>query len=1106
MVLSVSPTLSQESDADKLAFRIREVAVNAQREGNFEIAKDKWQELVDKYPDSNESRSANFNLGLCHYELKAYDSAILAFEKAINTEEESANNPDLLLALGYSRIQEGRRLEDEDAEQSNMQLTSATVNLITILKKHESFEDIDVAAYFCGQAYEDLQNFDEAEKYYRTCVGFERKNDVRIDAMYALGRMSARGLDYEDAALWYEDIRTEVDIEAGHPLLNDTNLNYGDALLSMGVALLTDGNRDAANKRFVRAKEVLVGPASDASFAHRDEAIFLDGSCSMYLGDYVTAANTFEAVSTIEDSELNEKALVLAGSNFLKANDEAKGFELLDKAIDSTSSFAVDAVHEKAIYLMQQNRFKDAWDLTDPWSEKIKDHPLAVEVLLDRANASRELSIEGINTAELYAGIARSFPTHRLAPKCVYWSAFSNYEARQYEKAIEQAKEFEKDYAGDDYLADMQEVQADSLLMIGENAQAESLFRRMVNEFQQDKQKRSWWVTRAGFAAYLQKNYDDAIEWLETRDALVTDPSHKAESLYWIGSSHFENGNYEEALQKLQESLDISQDWRRGHEVMLALCNTQLKQSRFEQAQQTVAAMLEKYVGADSNPEARVSVANALYSVADELLASKQFDAAIENFDALVERTPNSKLVPSAIYRAAYAASEGNRDDAAQRFGDFLERYPKHELAQQAALGKTDALRRSGKTSESIEELQKMIAAETDESSNALLKYQLGLAYVDAQDWKNATSVFKELSTSVDPDNENADKIWYELAWAQREDGDEAGSLESFASLVENHPDSSTAPEAYFLLGNQLYSEKKYDAAIEQFSKANIDSARDEIREKALYKLGWCHYRKNEFDKAGEQFLQQAENYAEGKLHADGRYMVAQCAWRAEKFDIAFEAYTVAKPVVESSDTVSSRIKMLTLLNGAKSGNKTSNYAEAASMARDLLAIADVDATYKQQARLELGLAQKALGNLKEAVAQLDMAKLDKGETGAHAQALLGDILYTEAVEAAKAGDKEGSKSKFKEAIDAYTYLYFGYGGSLATPPVKAWQAYGAYEAARCHMVQINEAEGVDKIMHLGKAIKAFEYFTTRFEDSKLAPEAKKQLKKLLALKKQIGT
>jgi outer membrane protein assembly factor BamD (BamD/ComL family) len=309
-------------------------------------------------------------------------------------------------------------------------------------------------------------------------------------------------------------------------------------------------------------------------------------------------------------------------------------------------------------------------------------------------------------------------------------------------------------------------------------------------------------------------------------------------------------------------------------------------------------------------------------------------------------------------------------------------------------------------------------------------------------------------------------------------------------------------------LGSKAYTDKKYDLAIEHYSQADTDVTRDEIREKARYKLGWCHFRKGEFDAAGKQFKKQAEGFSEGKLYADGLYMIAQCAFRADNFKEAYQAYTVAKPAIEEYGLVDERVKKLTqptLLNGARSGNETKNFKGAAEMATALADLPEIEATVKQEALLELGIAQNALGNISAAKDSLTAASAHDGETGAHAKAMLGDIRFKEAVDAAKEGKTALSKEKFSEAIETYNDVSFGYGGSLASKEVKSWQAYAAYEAARCFMVQINDAADVDKIILIGKAIDKYQYLIMRFPDNNLVTEAKKQLKKLNAIKEKIS-
>ena len=1096
-------SVAQETEADEKAFRLQSVAANAQNAKEFEFARKKWQELIDVHGESKAARNAWYHLGNCSYNLEDYGSAILAYKKAlpILRTDQSPDIPEVLLALGYSRYREGLRLAKSDPEEAASLFTTAANDLNTILLNHEKSPMASAAAYHRGKAFEANGQKGEAKKAYEKSLEFD-DNERRVDAMFNLGGISLDEKDYEGAARWYDRIRTVVDKTKGHKLLDDTNLNYGDSLTNLGVQRLRKNDVEEANKKFQEAKAVLAEVISKKDFDLRDGAIFLDASCSMYLGDDAKAGELFEEVSKFENSQLRERALVLAGSSYLRAGKEQLGTETLNRAIDSSSSFSVDAVHELALWLIETKKHKQAYDLTDSWATKVLGppvHPLAVDVLLDRANASRNVEELADKSAQLYEEIATNYPKHPLAPGCLYQSAFGNYENGDYDKVIAQTAKFEADYSGDALQSGMREVLGDTLLMQKKYSEAESTFRNLATDFQDSKQDLSGWITRAGFASYLQDNFDATIQWLEQKDALITVPEDKAEALHWIGSSMYQKENYKQAAEKLQQSLDIDRKWSRTPEVMLALCNSRLKLSQFDEAEKTAATMLESF---PKDPDQYVS--RALYSVGDEAMKKGQYDRATRNFDLISNKLSKSEMAPYAVYQAAYVAVESkNGAEAAKRFADFLKRFDGHELRQKALLGQTNALRMTGNSAESIAGLKKLVAEAADDDTRRKANYQLGLAYADSSDWPNAVSTFSAMTELLTPDTPNADKVWYELAWAQRENGNNEQSLKSFGKLIENHPESSSAPEAHFLLASQAYNDKQYDTAIDQYGKADSDLARDEIREKARYKLGWSHYKKGNFAAASEQFKKQADDFPKGKLYADGRYMIAQCAWRANNFEEAFQAYTVAKPVIEEYSQTDERVKKYaspTLLNGAKSGNKTNNFEKAAEMAKALSEMDGVDDTVKHEAQLELGIAKMSLGQNDAANEALTAAANDGGETGAHAKALIGDIIFKEATDVAKAGDKELSKQKLDKAVEAYAEVYFGY-GKLAPKEIKAWQAYASYEAARCYMVQINDAPEVDKVILAGKAIDRYEYLVSRFPEHRLVEESKKQIGTLSKLK-----
>ena len=211
---TADPSVAQESAQDKKAWQLREVAVNAQNEKAYQTACKKWQQLLDIYPDSPASRQASYHLGHCFYNQEDYGSAIHAFKESLPNlrKDNSPAIPEVLLALGYSRIREGRRLAKTDPDESKSQFTTAANDLNTILVNHKDSPLAASAAYQRGKAFESLDRSDEAEASFKQSLDF-KPNDVRVDCMFALGGINLRKGEFEEASRWYDRIRTVVDKE-----------------------------------------------------------------------------------------------------------------------------------------------------------------------------------------------------------------------------------------------------------------------------------------------------------------------------------------------------------------------------------------------------------------------------------------------------------------------------------------------------------------------------------------------------------------------------------------------------------------------------------------------------------------------------------------------------------------------------------------------------------------------------------------------------------------------------------------------------------------------------------------------------------------------------
>jgi outer membrane protein assembly factor BamD (BamD/ComL family) len=76
--------------------------------------------------------------------------------------------------------------------------------------------------------------------------------------------------------------------------------------------------------------------------------------------------------------------------------------------------------------------------------------------------------------------------------------------------------------------------------------------------------------------------------------------------------------------------------------------------------------------------------------------------------------------------------------------------------------------------------------------------------------------------------------------------------------------------------------------------------------------------------------------------------------------------------------------------------------------------------------------------------------------------------------------------------------VIYGYGGEASDAEIDPWQAFAAYELARCNFVQVASAATPElKQKLIAESSKWFEYLLAKFPNDRLAGDAQKELEKL---------
>jgi soluble lytic murein transglycosylase len=327
----------------------------------------------------------------------------------------------------------------------------------------------------------------------------------------------------------------------------------------------------------------------------------------------------------------------------------------------------------------------------------------------------------------------------------------------------------------------------------------------------------------------------------------------------------------------------------------------------------------------------------AAFFAAESLLRSGDEAAAIERFRSVVERFPDSTLVPSALLAVADTSFRlGRWADAEREARRFLKQVPNHPEAGRILVRLAEARAAQGHVVEAIADLRRRwIEAPASPWGEAARESAEDLAtlhglrvpplgpeerllqaqrWIDAGEFAAAVQGLEELMAQepetairhrallqlgpalgrlgrgqegltlveaalAEPPSAWRAPLLAEVARLYRRTGQTAAAVPALERLVAEHPDSPLVPEAWLALGRarfELGQTESARSAFQSLIKAFPDSP---AAASAQWELGWHHYQDGRFHDAALTFRQLAA--------AGSGFRLAGLYWSARALDAA---------------------------------------------------------------------------------------------------------------------------------------------------------------------------------------------------------------------------
>jgi TolA-binding protein len=1025
-------------------------AATYQNNRAFDLGAEAWQKFLEVYPSDPKAIDAQYNLGVCQLEQKDFAAARKSLEQALAQGQTFSRREDAYLNLGWALY----RLALQDHPELFPQAEQA---FATLLAEYPQGQYLDQAWFLSGESLYQQGKRAEAAAAYEHLVQDHADSPLLSNGLYALGVTYEELGRFADAGAIYARF---LDNFTDHALTAEVRMRKAETVLQQGDVA-------TAEQQFAEVAQI-------PNFADADHARYRQAYCVARQERYADAAELFVALTRdFPQSRYRNDASIAAARAYYRAEQFAKAAEWFDRLLDGGGPAASEAAHWRTRLLLQEKHAEDALRLIDRFLPEAttQQHPFAANLRLDQADAMYELPDRKRQAMEMYIQLARDLTDHPLAPQALYNAAFAALELKEYRQAQQWAQDFLAKYADHRLVPDVKRIVAECQLQLGESARAVSTFAELADHNDNPAEAGNLQLRRA-VALYQQHKYDETLALLTAQFDSLSTVDQRAEALHLMGMSYFGQQKFAEAKQALSESIELQPRWRQADETLLYLSQAAAQLGQHEQAKTAAARLLNDF------PDSALAD-QATYRLAEACSALVDFAAAAEHYRAVVQRWPNSDLLPFSLY--GWAWSELRRSavgEAEQILDQLLRQYPKHQLAASAHYARALARQQAGRFEPALEDLRDYLATDPQGRRRSDGLYLQGLCLVGLKQLDRAIEVLRGL-TAQDPRYEAGDKVLYELAWAYRSANQPQQALATFQQLADQYPDCPFAAEAFYHVAEAHYENAQYADALAAYEQARTRAGgSSNLSEKVRYKLGWAHYQLGQFPEAQAAFAEQVNVVPEGELAGDAYFMQAECLTKQGKYDEALRQYGQSRQRKLSSEQMAT----LASLHAGQAAAQLQRWQESL----DWLAEATrkfPESPWRWQIGYELAVAQQNLGNLAEAERLFgSIADGATGELSARSRFMRGEVLY--------------AQQDYVAAVREFRKVMFGF-DPAADPAVASWQAKAGFEAGQCAGVLASQqTTRAPKQQYLELASRFYQYVQTRHPGTDEAAAATEQLKK----------
>ncbi|MDD4895205.1 MAG: tetratricopeptide repeat protein [Atribacterota bacterium] len=606
-----------------------QLAYNFYSLGNYEIALDKLNEVLEVNPDFLEAR---FLIAETLYNLGKYNEANQHYKYIINNYIDSMYYENALLGNGWCSYLLGDYAEAE-------------ISLELLVKNYSGSTLYQEGIYKLGKIYFQQKKYTPTINLYEnllvvdSLVGFDK-----FEIRYILGQSYFWEGIYDRAKVYFADI---INNKPSFELIDETRYYYS-------YALFREGNYQEARKIL----EELVKKESQI----KDETSYLLARVLLEQKEYDRVIDINSSlIEKTKDIDMLERLLFDLGLAYSRKGEDSKAILFFERALnqfrDGELSKIVSLELAQSYYHLGQ--YQEVLTILDDLDSKE-----ALELKIDAASKMNNEE----KLLDLYRGFSNQYPDGSLAIEGFFSMAKSKYEKGEYQEALNLFQEIESMITQAKMRQEIIYWQGLSLYRLENYLKAEEYF-QSVDHFAGDEIAiRSLYMV--GETCYKQEKYSEAIQHYQDFLKYYSSHSLAAHAKYSVSWSYLNIKDYSKAIESFSNLVQDFPDSQFTEESNFLIGKIYFLANNNNDSRVTLQEFMMDY--AESN-----FAEEALYIVAQIYLDEEKWIDSIINFEKLIDQFPDSHYLPGSLYGLCLSYFKKGEYEKALHVGDrYLDNIP----------------------------------------------------------------------------------------------------------------------------------------------------------------------------------------------------------------------------------------------------------------------------------------------------------------------------------------------------------------------------------------------------------------------------------------------